>query len=162
MNENRTGVSHEDAVTVELLSEMYRNVTMGSENLASVVPAIKDRELMSNVTAQLERYADFTNRTADLLDKRAVDPKEPSVMKKVMSRGGIKLNTLIDSSDVHIAQMIAKGTETGADQLQLKYERFRDDGCAKDALDLCSEILEFERKEIARSNGMREGRGNGE
>ena len=152
----------ENEVTVELLSEMYRNVTMGSENLATVVPKIRDKELMSNVTAQLERYADYTNKTANLLGKRSVKPKEPSAMKKIMSRGGIMMNTMIDSSDVHIAQMIAKGTETGADQLRLKYERFRDRGCDSDALTLCEDILEFERKEIARANGMREGRGNAE
>ena len=149
-----------DEVTVELLSEMYRNVTMGSENLANVVPKIRDSELMSNVTAQLEKYAELTNRTASLLDKYDITPKEPTLMKKMMSRGGIEINTMIDSSDEHIAQMIAKGTETGADQLRLKYERFRDNGCDAETLDLCSEILDFERKEIAHANAMRQGRDN--
>ncbi len=152
----------ENNVTVELLSEMYRNVTMGSENLATVVPRIKDGELMHNVTAQLEKYAELTNKTSDLLTKRNIKPKEPSMMKKMMSRGGIMVNTAIDPSDVHIAQMIAKGTQTGADQLELKFEQFRDRGCDKDVLNLCGEILDFERKEIARANGMRDGRGNAE
>lgn len=162
MNDSRTNnTNSENNVTVELLSEMYRNVTMGSENLATVVPMIRDKELMTNVTAQLERYADLTNKTADLLGKRDVDPKEPTMMKKIMSRGGIKLNLMTDASDTHIAQMIAKGTETGADELQLKYEQFRDRGCDSDVLNLCGEILEFERKEIAHANTMRAGRTNG-
>ena len=153
-------VNGRNAVTTELLSEMYRNVTMGSENLAAVVPRIRDRELMQNVTGQLEQYAEFTNRTGELLSKRGVTPKEPTLMKKMMSRGGIMLNAMIDPSAEHIAQMIEKGTETGADQLQLKYERFRDRGCDSDALALCDDILKFERREIARANGMRDGRSN--
>ena len=157
---NTNNVTSSDNVTVELLSEMYRNVTMGSENLSTVVPMIRDSELMSDVTRQLESYADFTNRTADLLKHHNTEAKEPTFMKKAMSRGGIKLNTMIDSSDEHIAQMIAKGTETGADELRLKYEQLRDRGCDKNALNLCDEILDFERKEIARANQMREGRGN--
>ena len=48
-NENKS-----KPITVELLSEMHRNVTMGSESLSSVVPKIKDKFLLSNVTAQLE------------------------------------------------------------------------------------------------------------
>ena len=164
MNDFFTGSGREkrEQVTVELLSEMYRNVTMGSENLAAVVPRVRDKELMENVTAQLENYADFTRRTADLLSKRSITPKEPTLMKKAMSRGGIMLNAMIDPSKEHIAQMIAKGTETGADQLQLKFERFRDRGCSDDALCLCGEILAFERREIARANNLREGRGSAE
>ena len=43
-------VNEKNNSTVELLSEMYRNVTMGSENLVSVIPMIKDKFLLSNVT----------------------------------------------------------------------------------------------------------------
>ena len=38
-------VNEKNNSTVELLSEMYRNVTMGSENLVSVIPMIKDKFL---------------------------------------------------------------------------------------------------------------------
>ena len=152
------GERKRDDVTTELLSEMYRNVTMGSENLAAVVPRIRDRGLMENVTSQLEQYADFTNRTAEMLSKRGVTAKEPTIMKKAMSRGGIMVNAMIDPSAEHIAQMIEKGTETGADQLQLKFEQFRDRGCDAEALSLCGDILAFERREIALANDMRGGR----
>ena len=50
-------VNEKNNSTVELLSEMYRNVTMGSENLVSVIPMIKDKFLLSNVTNQIEEYA---------------------------------------------------------------------------------------------------------
>ena len=59
-----------DAATVELLAEMYRNVKMGTDSLAAMVPKIRDRDLMSAVTAQLEQYAEFTNRTGKLLRRR--------------------------------------------------------------------------------------------
>ena len=141
----------EQPVNVELLSEMYRNVTMGSENLATVVPKIRDKFLLTNVTAQLEKYADYTNKTANLLNKRAVKPKEPSMMKKAMSRSGIAFNTMIDSSDRHIAEMIEKGTRTGVDQLEEKMNQFREKGCESDALELCQDIIKFERTEADRA-----------
>ena len=133
-----------DAATVELLSEMYRNVTMGSESLAAVVPRIRDKELMSAVTAQLEQYAEFTDRTAKLLKRRAVKPKEPSAMKKIMSRGAIFMNTLADPTAGHIAEMISRGTKMGIQQLEDKLGELEARGCSRDAADLCRDILAFE------------------
>ena len=143
--------SHGDAVTVEMLSVMYRNVTMGSESLSAVVPKIRDKKLMSSVTAQLEQYAEFTNRTGKLLRRRMVDPEEPSFLKKTMTRGGILLNTAFESSDRHIAEMIAKGTKMGAQSLEDKLRVFEPQGCARDAADLCREIVTFESEEAAKA-----------
>ncbi|MBE6541298.1 MAG: hypothetical protein E7672_02495 [Ruminococcaceae bacterium] len=138
-------------VTVELLSEMYRNVTMGSENLASVVPMIKNKNLLTNVTAQMEKYEDFTKRTEKLMNARAVKPKEPSLMKIIMSRGGIAINTALDSSDGHIAEMIVKGTKTGVKDLESTFEQMKKRGVDSDAAELCGEIIGFERHEIDRA-----------
>lgn len=142
-----TAQNQAEPVTVELLSEMYRNVTMGSENLATVVPKIRDKFLLTNVTYQLEKYADFTNKTEKLLQKRAVKPKEPTMMKKMMSRTGIAMNTLFDSSDSHIAEMIVKGTKMGVEQLEHKLNDFRGKGSDNEAVSLCRDIIEFEHTE---------------
>ena len=149
MNKNEYARSENRAepVTVELLCEMYRNVTMGSENLATVVPKISGKFMLSNVTSQLEKYADLTNRTEELLEKRAVKAEKPSAMKKLMSRGGIALNTVFDSSDEHIAEMIIKGTDMGADQLENKLNEFKKNGSDSEAEKLCREIIDYERSE---------------
>ena len=148
---NQTNTTHGDAVTVEMLSAMYRNVTMGSENLATVTPKIRDKELLSSVTAQLEQYADFTNQTGRLLRRRKVKPEKPSMMKKAMSRGGIMMNTMFDSTDRHIAEMIAKGTKTGADQLEDKMLQFEARGCDPEVVDLCRDIVTYEAEEAAKA-----------
>lgn len=136
--------------TGELLSEMHRNVSMGSENLAAVVPKIHSKFLLSNVTYQLEKYADFTNRTENLLKQYAVTPKQPTLMKKLMSRGGIAVNTLFDSSDRHIAEMIVRGTKTGAEQLEHKLDDLESRQSDPEAVGLCREILDFEYRESDR------------
>lgn len=133
-----------DAATVELLAEMYRNVKMGSESLAAVVPKIRDNGLMSTVTAQLEQYADFTDRTTKLLKRRSVKPQEPSLLKRAMTRGGIMMNTMMDPTPGHIADMIAKGTKTGMTQLEDKLGELEARGCSREAADLCRDILAFE------------------
>ena len=136
-----------NSVTSELLSEMHRNVTMGSESLSSVVPKIKDKFMLSNVTSQLERYADFTSKTESLMEKRAIRAKQPSLMKKLMTRGGIMLGTAVDSSEAHIAEMIGRGTKLGAEQLEHKLCEFETKGADHDAVQLCKSIVDFERTE---------------
>lgn len=147
MNQAET-LTREEPVTAELLAEMYRNVTMGSENLSYVIPHIRDKTLLRSVTYQLEKYADFTNRTAALLYKRAVKPEEPTLMKKVMSRGGVAMNTMFDDSDGHIAELIVRGTQTGLEQLEQKLTDFAGKGADPDAVSLCREILDFEKKTV--------------
>ena len=51
----------------ELLSEIHRNLVMGSENLCSVVPRIRNRHLLKEVTSQLEQYAAYTRTTAAMI-----------------------------------------------------------------------------------------------
>ncbi len=138
------------ANTSELLCAMNRNVTMGSENLASVVPMIRDGQLMTSVTAQLEKYAEFANMTEDALQAYSVKPKKQSLMKKAMSRGGIMLNTMFDSSDGHIAEMIERGTRVGVDGLERKLIELEARGCDSEAVSLCRDIISFERKEADR------------
>jgi len=147
MNTNK---KNGETATKELLAEIYRNVTMGSENLSTVVPMIKDGALLSNVTAQIEKYAEFTNRTGEQLKKHSEKPKEPTIMKKAMSRGGIAINTIFDSSDSHIAEMIERGTRTGVDQLERTMTDLRRRGCDDASIGLCSEVITFERREADR------------
>lgn len=127
----------------ELLGEMYRNVTMGSENLASVVSKISEKSMLTGVTAQLEGYADFTRRTEKLMQEQSMTPKKPSKMKKLMARGGIMMGTMFDSSDGHIADMIIKGTQMGADELEVSLITL--DSADSAAKSLCREIVDFER-----------------
>ncbi len=147
---NNTGtnkVTGENNATVELLAEMHRNVTMGSENLSNVVPKIKDKFMLSNVTSQIETYAEFAKQTEKQLNRRGIKPKDATPMKKVMSKTGIEVNTLFDSSDAHIAEMIEKGTRMGMKQLAEKRTELEKCGCDGEVCKLCGDILAFERRE---------------
>ena len=146
---NRSG----DA-TGELLAEMHRNVTMGAESLAAVIPGIRAEQLMTSVTGQMEQYADFTRQTEKLMRLRAEEPKQPSVWKKAATRGGILVNRLLDPSERNICDMIAKGTRVGAEQLQDKMEEFGARGMSQEAEELCRDILSFEEEEVIRAEKM--------
>ena len=137
-----------DAATVELLAEMYRNTTTESESLAAAVPEIRDRGLMTEVTARLERYAEFTDRTTKLLKRRAVKPREPSALQKAVTRGGILVSTAADPSSGRVADMLAAGTRRGMDRLGGKLAESEARGCSPEAAALCRDILAFEERSL--------------
>ncbi len=133
------------AKTEELLCEVYRNLKMGSENLCSVTPNVKSKLMLRDITGQIEKYAVYTSRCEDIMRGMGVTPKEPSAMKKLMSKGGIVMNTAFDNSDSHVAHMIVSGTDMGADQLAKTLRECKSMGCSAEAVSFCDEVLSFER-----------------
>lgn len=145
MNQQTGSTNSQNNITVELLSEMYRNVTMGSETLSSVVPKVHGSEMLTNITGQMEQYGQFTTRTGEMLNRLEVTPRESSLMKRSMTRMGIAMNTAMDSSDKHIAAMIGKGTMTGLTELTGKLHKLT--AADERAVNLCREILDFEKEQ---------------
>jgi len=131
----------------ELLSEIHRNLVMGSENLCCVVPHIKGKFMLKEVTSQLEQYAAYTRTANAMMRERAIHPKKSYPLKTAMVRGSIAINTLFDSSDSHIAEMISKGTRLGADQLERSIYQLRRQGCHPDVVDFGKSVVSFERTE---------------
>ena len=142
---NQHSTNSQNNVTVELLSEMYRNVTMGSETLSMVVPKVHGSEMLTNITGQMEQYGQFTTRTEEMLNRLEVTPRESSLMKRSMTKMGIAMNTAMDPSDNHIAAMIGKGTMTGLTELTGKLHKLKE--ADQGAADLCREILAFEKEQ---------------
>ena len=47
----------------ELLSDIYKSVRSGADNLCTVTPKITDRFVLTEVTSQIERYSEYAKRT---------------------------------------------------------------------------------------------------
>ena len=109
---------------------------------------------MSSVTGQMEQYADFARQTEKLMRLRSEEPKEQGFLKKAATKGGIMMNRLLDPSEKNICDMIAKGTRTGAEQLQDKMEELEARGCAEEVSELCRDILTFEEEEVVRAEQL--------
>ena len=139
--------------TDELLCEVYRNVTMAKESLCDVTGKIDNKFMMKNVTGQLGGYAELEEKCERMMKENGVTPKKESAMKRLMAKGGIMLNTAVDSSDSHVAEMIIKGTDMGADTLEKAMHECKAKGCSSEASELCERVLKFER---GASDAMRE------
>lgn len=136
--------------TTALLSAIHKNVTLGCENIAALVPMISDRFLMTNVTGQLEHYAELKSRAESAMEMYGVRPKKLSLYEKVRTRAGVMASTVFDSSDAHLAEMIERGTRRGADELERTMTSAGRGTCDEASMRLCRSVIDYERREADR------------
>ena len=129
----------------KLLSEMYKNVKMGQENIASVIPKVDDKFMLRVLTARLEQFSAYSQKISDMMHEHGWEPKEPSAAAKLGAKAGIAVNTLTDSTPSHIAEMFIKGSEMGITKLEDARRGTVD--CGESTIRLCDDIIENERRD---------------
>ena len=133
--------------TDELLAEVYRTVKMGSESVSDIIPKIEDRSFLTDMTAELEAYGKYAKKAEEQMIMRSVKPKELQLHKKLGAKMGIAMNTIVDSSTSHLAEMVIKGNHMGADQLAETITRCERAGCDSSSASLARQVVSYEREE---------------
>ncbi|MBR7181191.1 MAG: hypothetical protein IKD28_00205 [Clostridia bacterium] len=126
------------------LDEIYKNVKMGANAIIQLLPHIKDDTLRSIVTMQLDGYEKYAARAAAALGERGVPAKEENLFTRLSARMGVAINTMMDSTTGHIAEMLIEGSNMGITEMtKLLNEQEMLGGC-KDAARLAQEVVRFE------------------
>jgi len=99
---------------VQLLKELYQASHMGIEAANLVTPKVKDEGLREEIERQRQTYKGLAVKTERMLAEAGETPDPESAMKKAMLWGSVQMNTLMDSSPTHIAEMMINGTTQSA------------------------------------------------
>ena len=102
----------------ELLAEIYRNCQLALESISDILPAVEHEDLKAEILREHEEYERISAEAAMLAKNKGLDVKSPNVMKKMMMWSSIKMNTMIDNSRAHIAEMMIQGTVMGITALK--------------------------------------------
>lgn len=133
---------------VELATEMYKNITMGSDAILHLMPKVKDNDMKTYMSAVLGYYEKTASKVKEFLGEHGAIAKEEPMMNKLASRMGIAMNTAMDATSSHIAQMLIEGSTmaiTEATRLQHRFEGR--EGC-EEMLTLAQKLCEFEETNI--------------
>ena len=137
----------------ELLENLYKNVKMGSDSIIKLMDKVSGEDFKVALTKQIDGYEKIATRIREHLRDMGVEAKEENVMVKLWSSVGMAMNTLMDSTDSHIAQLVAEGSNMGiTDSIKLlrDYENKR---VSEEALGFVREVIKFEEHnlEVAKS-----------
>ncbi len=130
-----------------LLEEVYRNVKMGGDSIVNLIDKVESHGLRGEMTVELDRYRAFENRASELLAERGLKPKELSTAAKMGAKAGMLMNTMLDTSTSHLAELMINGSTMGIIEL----EKARNTGTHTDsARALAEDVLKFERESTVR------------
>ncbi|MBQ7292921.1 MAG: hypothetical protein IJW79_04190 [Clostridia bacterium] len=130
-----------------LCCDIYRNAKMGSEAILNLLPSVNDTGLESELTLQLSRYEEFAREAKEILEKNGEKPLEESAFSRLMAKMGIKMNTMIDKTSSHIAQMVIEGAVMGITDIQKRLNEADDYG---DAEPIARRLMAFEEDTVER------------
>ncbi|MBQ8551499.1 MAG: hypothetical protein IJ428_01660 [Clostridia bacterium] len=125
-----------------LLNELYKNTTMGGDALIDLMDKAQDPKMRSEMTRELEKYREYSNRAAALLAERGLKPEEPGMMAKAGSKMGMAFNTMLDTTTSHIAEMMINGATMGIINIEKQLNSAKPTG---EARALAEDILKFEK-----------------
>lgn len=140
------------SATAEMLEKLYKSVKMGADTIVSLLPKIdaEDAKFKSDLTMQMSGYESFATRINSLLREDGEDGKEDSMMSKMSAKIGTTMNTLMDSSVSHIADMIIQGSTMGiTDTIKIMRE-YENTTASEASLTLARDIVKFEEDNIER------------
>ena len=130
------------------LGEIYKNAKMGADSIINLLPHIKDDSLRSIVTMQLDGYEKYAARASAALSARGLQAKEENIITRLCAKAGVAMNSMMDSTTGHIAEMMIEGSNMGiTDMTKLlnEHEGRRGSG---EAVRLAREVVGFEEHNV--------------
>jgi len=135
----------------ELLDQLYKNLKMGSDSIVKLLSKVSDGNFKTDLTDQLNGYESLAAKAKARLKEMGSEAKEENPVTKLWTSIGMTMSTLTDSTDSHIAQMVAEGSTMGiTDSIKLLRD-YENTDVSESTLKLVREVIEFEERNLERS-----------
>ena len=135
----------------EMLEQLYKNVKMGSDSIVKLLPKVSDGKFKSDLTDQLNGYESFAAKAKSRLKDMGAEAKEENPMVKLWSSIGMTVSTMTDSTDSHLAQMVAEGSNMGVTEGIKLLRDYENTNVSESALKLVRDVISFEEKNVERA-----------
>ncbi len=86
---------------------------MGMDSLSTVLKKSQDTKFKDLLNTQHNEYQNIYDRTQELLVKNNLQMEDTPTMQKAMSWMGIQLNTVNDTSNSKLSELLIQGNDMG-------------------------------------------------
>jgi len=126
----------------EMLNFIYQNAEMGVETLNKLKAVTDDPEFERYLDAQYTEYKEINDMARSMLNKNGYDEKGINGMQRLRTYLMLNLQTLMDKSTSHIAEMIMVGSTMGIIDGVKNLKKY--DDAEPQVLQLMERLLGFE------------------
>ena len=131
-----------------VLREVQRNAKMAMKAIDTISDKIYDDDLSMQLARESMKYAEIYNKATDrLLDGKATSYKESGI-SDMMLKGGIKANTLLNTSTSHMAELLIQGSNRGLTSMWKSINE--NERAGNMSMEVAKELMDFEEKNIER------------
>lgn len=133
----------------ELMMHIYQTAEMGCYSTKNLLGLLlkKENKIKHVLESELKEYEKYLKESKRYLEQNDVTPKSSSMISKVGSDIGMKMETMKDNSDPAMAQMLIEGFTMGIVEMTSKIEKYKK-VCKKNIMDLATDFLEFQENEV--------------
>jgi hypothetical protein len=129
-----------------VLNESYKNTRMGREAIGVLIAKVEDEDLALDLNRQACKFVQLEEKIQKEFQKESEPLPEENFINKTMLWGGIQMNTLLNASTEHLADLMIQGNTKGITEL-MKVVKANPD-VQKDYYEVAQEIMDFEEKNI--------------
>ena len=104
--------------------------------------------MKTSMTAAMCYYEKAAGKVKEFLKEHRAEAKEEPLMTKMASRMGIAMNTAMDATSSHIAQMLIEGSTMAITEATRLCHRFDGQKDCEKMLTVAKDLVEFEQSHI--------------
>ena len=130
----------------KVLREVQRNTKMAMKAIDTISDRVYDDDLSVHMARESMQYADIYNKATDrLLGGRAASYRENG-FQDMMLKGGVRANTMLNTSTSHIAELLIQGSNRGLTSMWKAINHNENAGNV--SMEVARELMDFEEKNI--------------
>ena len=131
----------------DMLNSVKKNAEMGKKSIDSIVKKIENGEFKDLLLAHYEDFEKQSSRNSTELTDIGQTPKSGNIFSDAMLKSSIAMNTLLDDSVSHIADMMIEGSNMGITTINKELNKHRDE-VSESTVELANELLTLEQEHI--------------
>ena len=98
---------------LKLLNSLYKNASMGTSTIKTILPKVKNPQLCQELETQLDNYQESCRSLQEHLAPEDIKSDVIKKLTQTYTDTSVMLSTMMDSSASHIAEMMIQGTNMG-------------------------------------------------
>lgn len=130
----------------ELLNFVFQNSQMGEKTIAQLLGINKDEDFCKCLSSQREEYRLISESAKTMLTKFGNEEKGVGALKSFKAYLMINIQTLLDKSSAHIAEMMIIGSNMGVISAIKNLKKYPN--AQPEIIELMQRLLRFEENNI--------------
>ena len=127
----------------EALTSIYKNAHIALQSISNVIGQTDCQEMKDELQREYDGYENYIGKLSAYMKEIGLEPKDIGIMQKAFMFTSIKMNTLMDGSKSHVAELMIKGTVMGITELT-ELKNSSGDKLNQKTLDFLNELLSLE------------------